>query len=110
MTTEKILLTLTIVAIINILFILALAIIGRTKYKNKRKLFNIYSTVLTIQGLIFLLATIIQFIPFTNIGYLLILSLNPANILDIIATISIPAFAGLFIIVGHTVRNSSLAE
>ena len=110
MTTEKILLTLTIVAIINILLLLTIAIIGRTKYKNKRKLFNIYSTVITIQGLIFLFATIIQFIPFTNIGYLLILSLNPANILDIIATISIPVFASLFIIVGHTVRNSSLAE
>lgn len=110
MTTQTILTILFIIAIINILFILALAIIGRTKYKNKRKLFNIYSTICTIQGIIFLLATIIQFIPFTNIGYLLILSLNPVNLLDIIATISIPAFASLFIIVGHTVRNSSLVE
>ena len=110
MATQTILTILFIIAIINIFFILAIAIIGRTKYKNKRKLFKISSTVFTIQGIIFLVATIIQFIPFTNIGYLLILSLNPANILDILAIISIPVFASLFIIVGHTVRNSGLVE
>lgn len=110
MLTQTILTLLFIIAIINILLLLIIPIIGRTKYENKRKLFNTYSTVLTIQGMIFLLATIIQFIPITNIGYFLILSLNPVNILDTIARISIPVFASMFIIIGHTIRNSRLAE
>lgn len=110
MTTQTILTVLFIIAIINILFILALAILGRTKYENKRKLFKLSSILFTIQGLIFLLATVIQFIPITNIAYFLELLLNPINVLDIIARISIPVFASLFIIIGHTVRNSSLVE
>lgn len=110
MTTQSILTILFIVAIINILFILALAIIGRTKYKNKRKIFDIFSKVFKIQAIIFLIVSIIQLVLFANIMNIIMASLNHANVLNAIVRILIPVFAVWSFIIGRGIENSNLIE
>lgn len=110
MSIETKLLTLTIVAIINIVLLLTIAILGRTKYKNKRKIFDIFSKVFKIQAIIFLLISIIQFIQFANAMNIIMASLNHANVLNAIARILIPFFAVWLFIIGRGIENSGLIE